>query len=132
MSPTSPSRDWRMRNRVAPSSRGPSDSRSLPLTCRATPPPRATQIGFLGDLAAEMDPPVVAVGDLNSSRKYLGPLFAAGLKPGPRVVRTVPSRFPRVQLDHILVGPGARLTETRSIRTHISDHRPLLGTIEPV
>ncbi|MFP5298948.1 MAG: hypothetical protein ACLGHL_08185, partial [Actinomycetota bacterium] len=66
------------------------------------------------------------------SRVHLAPLFQAGLTTHRGRLRTIPARIPRGQVDHILVGGGLRIASAQSLRTHASDHRPLVAEVVPV
>lgn len=90
---------------------------------------RAVQLASLAELAAGLPPPVVIAGDMNAPPRGLVSLKAAGFRAGPRVVRTIPSRFPRSQIDHILVSPGATIEEIWAPATDASDHRPLVASV---
>jgi endonuclease/exonuclease/phosphatase family metal-dependent hydrolase len=90
-------------------------------------PARAGHLDALGSLVGEMDAPVVIVGDLNSSRRGLAGLRAAGFDAGP-IVPTI-GRRRRRQIDYILAGPGARLVRSWTVRSDASDHLPLVAEI---
>lgn len=92
---------------------------------------RARQIAYLADRVGAIEGPVVVVGDMNASKRPLRPLFEAGLSSHRGAVRTVPARFARSQIDHILAGGGLRVVSARSIRTDASDHRPLVAEVVP-
>lgn len=92
------------------------------------PANRAHQIAHLATMVRDTDGPLVLAGDLNTSRKGLGPLLAAGLDAGPRR-RTLPARLPRTQIDFVLAGQGARHAAARTVPTAASDHRPLVANI---
>ena len=92
--------------------------------------PRRIQTEFLAKLAAEADPPVVVMGDLNQRRDTLGPLFEAGLEPGPKVLKTLARGWRRRELDHVLAGRGARVESNKSYRSKVSDHRPVSALVE--
>ena len=88
---------------------------------------RAAQIRALAALAAEAEPPVVLMGDLNERRRGLGPLFRAGLTDG----RRRPVLIPVAPIDHILTGPGLRVASSATLRSDASDHPALSADIEP-
>lgn len=90
---------------------------------------RARQLSFLAGVVEESSGPVVLAGDLNSPRRGLSPLFEAGLATHRGTVRTMPARFPRGQIDHVLAGRGASVASAWSLRTRASDHRPLVAEI---
>lgn len=86
---------------------------------------RAAQIHALAALAAEAEPPVVVMGDLNERRGGLGPLLRAGLSDGRRsLLRPVPGR-----IDHILAGRGLRVASTAALRSNASDHPALTADL---
>lgn len=92
-------------------------------------PARRIQIQTLADRVRATDGPVVVMGDLNATRRELGPLFAAGLgRPGWRPL-TSPARFPVRQIDHLLAGGGARVLERHTIRSRASDHLPVVALV---
>jgi endonuclease/exonuclease/phosphatase family metal-dependent hydrolase len=90
---------------------------------------RRDQIQFLARLAGDLEPPVVVMGDLNDTRRALGPLRAAGLDPGGRPRPTLASSFARREVDHLLAGRGARVERAWTLRTRVSDHLPLVGEV---
>ena len=91
------------------------------------PGPRATQTEAVAALAAEIEGPLVVLGDFNQPRRTLIPLFEAGLM-SPRWPRkTLVRRF--AQRDHILAGGGARVGRRRVIRTRASDHNALSAVV---
>ena len=93
------------------------------------PGARALQTRELADLALEVDPPVIVMGDLNQGRDALGPLTAAGLRPSPDRLRTLAKPWRRSEIDHVLAGRGARVTSSRVVRSVASDHRPVVATV---
>ncbi|HEV2755409.1 MAG TPA: endonuclease/exonuclease/phosphatase family protein [Actinomycetota bacterium] len=93
-----------------------------------SPAARAAQMEALAALVAEVDPPVVLLGDLNERRGGLAPLFAAGLSDGPRGR----PRLLRGRIDHILVGRGLTVTSTSTFRSRASDHPALTADLERV
>ena len=94
------------------------------------PAARELQTQQLADVAREVDPPVVVMGDLNQGRDDLGPLAAAGLAPSPRRLHTLAKPWRRGELDHVLAGRGARVVSARTVRSLASDHRPVVASIE--
>jgi endonuclease/exonuclease/phosphatase family metal-dependent hydrolase len=86
---------------------------------------RRAQVEALAALARKAPLPVVLMGDLNEPLSGLGPLLEAGFA-GPR--RTL-SRSRRI--DHILAGPGLRITAFELVRTRASDHPALVAEVEP-
>ena len=90
---------------------------------------RALQTRALATLAARVDPPVVLLGDLNQRASHLGPLREVGLRQAREGWLQAPlARFRRI--DHILAGPGLRLSRSRAIRTDASDHPAVVAEIE--
>ena len=85
---------------------------------------RTVQLAALARLAAEVEPPVVVMGDLNERRGGLGPLFRAGLSDGRRLPS--PGR-----IDHVLAGRGLRVASTSTFRSNASDHAALTGDLKP-
>lgn len=83
---------------------------------------RAAQIEALAALARRAEQPVVIMGDLNQRVAGLRPLTAAGFRPARRWPPTI---------DHILAGPGLRITAARTFRTRGSDHPALAADVEP-
>lgn len=84
---------------------------------------RAAQIEALVVLARRLEPPVVIMGDLNQTRAGLSPLVSAGF--------TAPPRRPWAHsIDHVLAGPGLRITSMRTFKTRASDHPALAADVE--
>ena len=95
----------------------------------AAPEARRLQIEALARQVGAIEGPVALLGDLNASRRELGPLVDAGLgRPGWRPL-TSPARFPIRQIDHILAGGGARVIERGKAWSRASDHLPALATL---
>ena len=90
---------------------------------------RYAQVMALADLVGPMEGPVVLMGDLNSLRWNLGPLKRVGLTGGPGW-RSTMARRPWSEIDHVLAGHGAAVTEVRTLSVDASDHLPLAATIE--
>ena len=90
---------------------------------------RSAQTQRLAEAAGSVSP-VVLLGDLNQGRRHLKPLHDAGLDGGAATLPTLPSAHPRRQVDHVLAGGGARVTEAWTPRTTASDHVPLVATVE--
>jgi endonuclease/exonuclease/phosphatase family metal-dependent hydrolase len=78
-------------------------------------------------LAAAPGPTVIA-GDLNMPRAATW--MAAGYTPVVRG-RTFPAERPRVQLDHMLAGPGLTCLAAAVLPDVGSDHLPVLGRFSP-
>lgn len=90
------------------------------------PGPRDVQMMDLAKRLRYLTPPAVVFGDLNASRRGLGHLVAAGLRPGPKHATM---SFWR-QVDHILLPPGLGDVRFRTIPTDASDHDPLIADLE--
>jgi endonuclease/exonuclease/phosphatase family metal-dependent hydrolase len=90
-------------------------------------PARAGHLDALGSLVAELDTPAVIAGDLNSSRRELAGLRAAGFDAGPRIPTI--GRGRRRQIDYILAGPGVSLLRSWTVRSDASDHLPLVADL---
>jgi endonuclease/exonuclease/phosphatase family metal-dependent hydrolase len=87
---------------------------------------RRLQTQHIADMGPEAPPPVVLLGDLNQTRRHLGPLSAAGFHV-PRARRpTVGLR----QIDHILPGPGLELQALWTAARGVSDHLALVAEME--
>ncbi|MQA98750.1 MAG: hypothetical protein GEU78_00410 [Actinobacteria bacterium] len=87
---------------------------------------RRLQTTHLAEVATDAGPPVLLLGDLNQTRRSLGPLIAAGFHV-PR------ARRPTVrlsQIDHILPGPGLALRALWTAAPGVSDHLALVGDLE--
>ena len=90
---------------------------------------RRSQIGALARIVADLEAPVLVLGDLNERWAGLGPLRDASLVPalaGPRLLR--PWRA-GTQIDHVLIGPGLRIRAATRPRSNASDHLPLVADI---
>ena len=86
---------------------------------------RRLQTVHLGETGASAPPPVMLLGDLNQTRRHLGPLREAGFHL-PR------ARRPTVrlsQIDHILPGPGVALEALWTAARGVSDHLALVAEI---
>ena len=90
---------------------------------------RRLQTRALVELANELEPPVVIMGDLNHGRVGLRPLIRAGFDAGRRIEHTITTRSLRWQIDFVLVGPPARLAATETLTTDASDHVPLVAEV---
>lgn len=91
---------------------------------------RALQTEALARLVRGLRGPVVLLGDLNQTRRALGPLRHAGLQPGSGRHRTHSSTFPRHQIDWALAGGGARIADSWTLSSRASDHLPLVADLE--
>lgn len=87
---------------------------------------RAAQVEALAAIGRRAERPVVIMGDLNQRLGGLGPLTAAGFAPARR---RIPLRHRAI--DHILAGPGLRISGERTYRTRASDHPALAADVEP-
>lgn len=85
---------------------------------------RAAQIEALAVLAERLDGPILLMGDLNQTVAGLGPLTAAGFTGPPR-------RLWHRSIDHILAGPGLRVSSPQRFATKASDHPLLAADVEP-
>ena len=94
------------------------------------PAARPVQLDALAALAADLRPPVVLMGDLNSPGRALAPLEASGLRgPGRKVPTQIRYLILRKQIDHVLAGRGLVVVDARALRTRASDHFPLVGRV---
>jgi endonuclease/exonuclease/phosphatase family metal-dependent hydrolase len=104
---------------------------------------RATQTRALATLAADLDGPVLLMGDLNQSGGALGPLTEAGLASDGLHHGTLQHSLPDwmkrplgwvglprpKHLDHVLAGGGARVVRSWTVPSDASDHLPLVAEI---
>jgi endonuclease/exonuclease/phosphatase family metal-dependent hydrolase len=90
-------------------------------------PARALQLQRLAELARDLGPNVVLMGDLNTERHDLGPLISAGLDPGPQHPTMVMT--PRLQLDYVMTGPGVELVDSWTVDVRASDHVALVAEV---
>ena len=91
--------------------------------------PRRVQTGTLLELASDLEPPVVIMGDLNQGRMGLRPVIKAGFDAGRKIEHTLTTRSLRWQIDFVLVGSPARLVSTHTVTTDASDHVPLVAEV---
>ncbi|MGH2819795.1 MAG: endonuclease/exonuclease/phosphatase family protein [Actinomycetota bacterium] len=96
------------------------------------PGARIAQTVALGRIAGELAGPKILMGDLNQTRRHLGPLRAAGLEGGPDRHASKPGRWRRKQIDFVLAGGGLRVQRSWAVRTDASDHLPVVAEIEPI
>lgn len=89
---------------------------------------RAVQTRALAVLATDEAGPVVVMGDLNQTARRLRPLRVAGLGGGPTRPTHGP-RWRRQQIDHILAGRGAAVTDAWTVLSDASDHLPLAALV---
>lgn len=92
--------------------------------------PLRVQTGALAAIARGLDAPTLVLGDLNQPARGLTPFTRFGYR-GAFGHRTLPRRFPKRQIDHILVSPGLEITRSWTIPTQASDHLPLLADLRP-
>lgn len=90
---------------------------------------RRLQTERLAELVGEVDPPVVLMGDMNQTRRHLGPLAGAGLLSPRGKALSHPAAFPYRQIDHILAGGGARPVSVKRVHTWASDHLPVVSPV---
>jgi endonuclease/exonuclease/phosphatase family metal-dependent hydrolase len=90
--------------------------------------PRLAQLDALARLTAELDPPVVLMGDLNTGWWGTRRLVGAGLRQSRGWRPTVEEGFPR-QIDHVLTGPGVAAGGLRTLAGGASDHKALAAEI---
>jgi endonuclease/exonuclease/phosphatase family metal-dependent hydrolase len=90
--------------------------------------PRDLHLDALAGIARDLRSPSVVMGDLNAGRSDLGPLIDAGFMPTPRPLRTIRRSFRR-EVDHVLVGPGARIVQSGTLPSRASDHFPVFAEI---
>lgn len=113
-------------------------------------PTRAASADTIVELAAATDIPLIVAGDFNSAptgfpqavrtatgRNAMDILMATGLfqtrpeePPGPEEM-TFSSTEPVQVIDWIMIPPGWRFADYRAIDSRLSDHRPVVATIEP-
>lgn len=91
-------------------------------------PARAAQVRRLAEMARDLGPRVVLMGDLNTQRHDLGPLISAGLDPGPEHPTMVMS--PRIQVDYIMTGPAVKLVDSWTVDMRASDHVAVVADVE--
>jgi endonuclease/exonuclease/phosphatase family metal-dependent hydrolase len=92
------------------------------------PRARAAETAHLCAIVADAPWPAVVAGDLNQSGRHLDQLHALGFESDARRP-TFPSFAPLRQIDHVLVGPGARIERTWTTRSLASDHLPLTASV---
>lgn len=86
------------------------------------------QTAALAALAEDLDEPLVVLGDLNQPRRSLGVFTRRGYR-GAFGHATLPRRFPKRQIDHILVSRGIQIARSWTIQTEASDHLPLVADL---
>jgi len=92
--------------------------------------------------AAQADGPQIVAGDFNASRDHrpFRDILAAGFADSADIARRRPwpgftwpadRRWPPLmRLDHILVSPGIRVSEARTVKIPGTDHRAVLAVLE--
>jgi endonuclease/exonuclease/phosphatase family metal-dependent hydrolase len=90
-------------------------------------PAQGPQLRALAELASELGPRVVLLGDLNIARHDLGPLISAGLDPGPE--HTTMVMKPGVQIDFIMTGPAIAVSSSWTVDMRASDHVALVADL---
>jgi len=93
---------------------------------------RTSQTRALASLVAELDGPVLVMGDFNQGLGSLGPLLEAGLASDGLFHRTMGGggwRRKGRHIDHILVGGGAALRRSWTVESDASDHLPLVAEV---
>ena len=91
----------------------------------------ALHLAALTDLVAEVERPLMVLGDTNREAAEVEPLARRlGLTlaaHGP----TQPADRPRLAIDHVLASPDLVITGVEVRRTDMSDHRALIVDMEP-
>lgn len=93
------------------------------------PRSRRVQTAALGAIAAGIEGPVVACGDLNQGRRTLEPLLRAGLDRGSEGPPTLLRGLRRRAIDHVLVRPPLRVERLWTVPSEASDHLPLAADV---
>lgn len=96
--------------------------------------PQARALAAAVTRLQERDLPVVLAGDLNAEPEdpeltIFEDVLRSTLPPGNP---TWPSWDPQVQIDHLLVSEEFRFRDSEVLDTQVSDHRPLVSTLELV
>jgi endonuclease/exonuclease/phosphatase family metal-dependent hydrolase len=94
---------------------------------------RTSQTRALASLVADLDGPVVVMGDFNQGLGALTPLLEAGLTSDGLFHRTLARggwRRKGRHIDHILVGGGAVIRRSWTVESDASDHVPLAAEVE--
>lgn len=90
--------------------------------------PLRVQTGAVAAVARGLAAPTAVLGDLNQPARTLAPFTRFGYE-GAFGHRTLPRRFPKRQIDHILVSPGLEIVRSWTIPTEASDHLPLAADL---
>jgi endonuclease/exonuclease/phosphatase family metal-dependent hydrolase len=100
-----------------------------PARLRSQPPEAPLQLQALLDVLKQRPQPRLLLGDLNLGLSRAKPLLtAAGFDSTPGSP-TFPADRPRVTVDYIAVD-GLRIVESEVMRTHTSDHRAVVASVE--
>ncbi|MDQ4057570.1 MAG: endonuclease/exonuclease/phosphatase family protein [Actinomycetota bacterium] len=94
---------------------------------------RTSQTRALASLVADLDGPVLVMGDFNQGLGALGPLLEVGLTSDGLFHRTLGRAGWRRRgrhIDHILVGGGAVIRRSWTVESDASDHVPLAAEVE--
>ncbi|MGH2825728.1 MAG: endonuclease/exonuclease/phosphatase family protein [Actinomycetota bacterium] len=94
---------------------------------------RTSQTRALASLVSDLDGPVLVMGDFNQGLGALGPLLEAGLTSDGLFHRTLGRggwRRKGSHIDHILVGGGAVIRRSWTVKSDASDHVPLAAEVE--
>ena len=92
------------------------------------PGPLRIQTGALAAIAGGIEGPVAVLGDLNQGARTLTPFTRFGYR-GAFGHGTLPRRFPRRQIDHILVTRGLEIERSWTVPSTASDHLPLAADL---
>jgi endonuclease/exonuclease/phosphatase (EEP) superfamily protein YafD len=98
---------------------------------------RNQQLQEIGNLALTLPPPIVLIGDLNTSMwayHYRLLIRQTGLRNARKGFGVLPSwpaqlPFARIPIDHCLVSPGIEVVDIRNGPAIGSDHLPLIVTL---
>lgn len=90
--------------------------------------PLRVQTGALAAIARGLEGPTIVLGDLNQPARTLAPFTRFGYR-GAFGHGTLPRRFPKRQIDHILVSPDLEIARSWTIDTDASDHLPLVADL---
>lgn len=94
------------------------------------PRAREIQTAALAAIARGIRGPVVVLGDLNQTARALDPFIRRGYR-GAFGHRTLPRRWPRRQIDHVLVSPDLEVVRSWTLPTEASDHLPVVADLRP-
>ena len=88
--------------------------------------PNRRQQEMLAETVGPSLPGAVVLGDLNATRRRLGPLLAAGLRSQPLWRPTVDPWWRFRRIDHVMGSPSLHVVKAEVIPTRASDHRPVV------